>query len=121
MRFVLRVLVTAAALAVAAWLVGGGIRYGSAWSLMATALVFGVVNALIRPIVKLATCPFYVLTLGLFTLVVNALMLMLTGWLSGKLGIDFSVAGFWPAFFGALIVSVVSTLLSYFLPDGRGD
>ncbi len=118
MRFVLRLLVTAAALAVAAYFVTG-IHAGGAGAVLLTALVFGVVNALIRPIVKLATCPFYVLTLGLFTFVVNALMLMLTGWLSGKLGIAFSVAGFWPAFWGSLVVSVVSALLAFFVPDGN--
>lgn len=117
MRLVLRLLVNAAGLGVAAWLIHG-IHAGGPGSLLATALVFGVVNALIRPVVKLATCPFYVLTLGLFTLVVNALMLMLTGWLSGKFGIAFTVSGFWPALLGAVVISIVSTVLSLFLPDG---
>jgi putative membrane protein len=118
MGFILRLLVTAVALAAAAYFVTG-IHTGGFGAVLLTALVFGVVNALIRPIVKMATCPFYALTLGLFTFVVNALMLMLTGWLSGKLGIEFSVAGFWPALWGSLVVSVVSTLLSFFLPDGK--
>lgn len=119
MRLLLRILINAAALWVAAYLVPG-IQAGGAGSILAVAVVFGLVNALVRPILKLLSCPIIFLTLGLFTLVLNALMLMLTAWVGAQLGIDFKVAGFWPsAFLGALVVSVVSTVLSWFLPDKK--
>jgi putative membrane protein len=117
MRLLLRILINAAALWVAASVVDG-IHAGGAGSILAVAVVFGVVNAFVRPLLKLLSCPIIFLTLGLFTLVLNALMLMLTAWVGKQLGIDFTVAGFWPAaFLGALIVSVVSTVLSWFIPD----
>ncbi len=116
MRLLARVLINAAALWVAAYFVPG-IRVGDWKSLLAVAVVFGLVNALVRPVLKLLSCPIIFLTLGLFTLVLNALMLMLTGWLARQLGIEFSVAGFVPAFLGALVVSIVSTVLSWFVPD----
>lgn len=116
MRLLARILINAAALWVAAYFVPG-IRVGGWQSLLAVAIVFGLVNALVRPVLKLLSCPIIFLTLGLFTLVLNALMLMLTGWFSRQLGIEFSVAGFGPAFVGALIVSVVSTVLSWLVPD----
>jgi putative membrane protein len=114
MHIILRILINAAALWLAAVLVPG-IHAGSLLSILATALVFGIVNALIRPVMKLLTCPIILLTLGLFTLVINALMLMLTSWLGKQLGIDFSVRGFVPAFIGALLITVVSTVLSWIL------
>ncbi len=116
MRLLLRILINAAALWVAAAVVTG-IHAGGAGSILAVAVVFGVVNALVRPVLKLLSCPIIFLTLGLFTLVLNALMLMLTAWVGRQLGIDFSVDGFWAAFLGALIVSVVSTVLSWLIPD----
>ena len=118
MKLILRILVNAAALWVAARLVPG-IEAGGIGSILAIALVFGVLNALIKPFLKLVSCPVILLTLGLFTLVVNALMLMLTAFLGAKLGIEFRVDGFWAAFLGALLVSVVSTVLSWLLPDGE--
>jgi putative membrane protein len=114
MKIVLRVLINAAALWVAASFVPG-IHAGGIGSILALALVFGIVNALVRPFLTLLSCPIILLTLGLFTLVLNALMLMFAAWLGRRLGIDFAVDGFWPAFLGALIVSVVSTLLSWML------
>jgi putative membrane protein len=114
MRIILRVLINAAALWIAASFVSG-IHAGGMGSILALALVFGVVNALVRPFLKLVSCPIILLTLGLFTLVVNALMLMLAAWVGRGLGIDFTVSGFVPAFLGALIVSFVSTLLSWVL------
>ena len=90
-------------------------------SLLAVALIFGVVNAVIRPIVKVATCPAYVVTLGLFTFVVNALMLLLTGWLAGLFNVAFQVEGFWSAFWGAIIISFVSFLLSLFISKKSDD
>lgn len=116
MRLLLRILINAAALWVAASVVDG-IHAGGVGSILAVAVVFGVVNALVRPLLKLLSCPIIFLTLGLFTLVLNALMLMLTAWVGRQLGIDFTVDTFWAAFLGALIVSIVSTVLSWFIPD----
>jgi putative membrane protein len=81
------------------------------------ALTFGVINAFIRPVAKILTFPLILLTLGLFALVVNGLMLWLTSSLSSSLGLGFHVTGFWPAFWGALVVSIVSTMLSLIIAD----
>ena len=94
MRFLLRILINAAALWVAAYFVHG-IHAGGAGSILAVAIVFGLVNAIVRPLLKLLSCPIILLTLGLFTLVLNALMLMLTAWVGAQLGIDFKVDDFW--------------------------
>jgi putative membrane protein len=126
MRFLIRVLASAAALAVATAVVPGiELTTGSVTSkvltLLGVALIFGVINAVLKPIVKIVGCLFYILTLGLIALVVNALLLWLTSWLAGKLNLPWHVTGFWPAFWGALIVSVVSWLLSILTrePDKR--
>ena len=112
MRFLVRLLINAAALWVALQIVPG-LHYEGHWSLLfAVALVFGVLNAVVRPVLTVLALPLLILTLGLFTLVINALMLMLTGWVSGLLDLGFQVAGFWPALWGALVVSLVSVLLS---------
>lgn len=117
MRFLLRLLINAAALWVAVRIVPG-ITYTGDWlPFLGVALIFGIVNAFIRPIVKLFTLPIIFLTLGLFALVVNGLMLMLTSWLAGNLGLQFHVEGCWPAILGALVVSIVSALLSMLLAD----
>ncbi len=118
MKLILRVLVNALALGAAAYLVPG-IKAGSVTSVLLIALVFGLVNALVRPVLKLLSCPLILITLGLFTLVLNALMLMLTAWLGRQLGIDFRVDGFVAAFLGALVVSVVSVVLSWILIDEK--
>ena len=114
-------LVNAIALAVAVWLLGGINVVGEdAWLALAlVAVIFGLVNALIRPLVRFLTCLINVITLGLFTLVINALMLMLSGWIAQQLNIGFEVKNFWWALLGALIISVVSFVLNLFL--GRGD
>jgi putative membrane protein len=117
MSFVLRLLINAAALWVAVKLIPG-IRYSGGWApFFGVALVFGVVNAFIRPFVQLLTLPLIFLTLGLFALAINALMLWLTGKFAGVLGMNFQVEGCWTAFFGALVVSIVSALLSVFVAD----
>ena len=120
MRFLLRLLINAVALYVAQALVSG-IGIGGDWvSLLLVALVFGVLNAIVRPILKLLTCPLQALTLGLFTLVINAVMLLLTSWASAKLGLGFFVEGFWPAaVLGAIVVSIVSIVLSIFVRDDK--
>jgi putative membrane protein len=112
MRFLVRLLITAAALWVAVAIVPG-IGYAGPWyGLLGVALVFGVVNAVIRPLLLRLTCPLVLLTLGLFVLVLNGLMLWLTAALSTALGIDFVVTGFVPAFLGALVVGITSTAIT---------
>ena len=114
-------LVNAIALAVAVWLLPGiYVDDGSAWVAVAVmAVIFGLVNALIRPLVKFLTCLINVITLGLFTLVINALMLWLSSWIAEQLNVGFRVDGFLWAFIGALVISVVSFVLN--LIFRRGD
>jgi putative membrane protein len=119
MVFLLRLLINAAALWVAIQLVDGIEHRGTWWSLLVVALVFGILNASIRPLLKLLSLPVIVLTLGLFIFVINALMLLLTGWVSGLFNLGFHVDGFWDAFFGGLIVSIISLLLSIFTGVGK--
>lgn len=112
-----RLIANAAALWVASYLLDG-IHFDGSWpGLVGVALVFGVVNTFIKPVLTVLSFPVQILTLGLFTFVINALLLMLTGWLATKLGLAFQVDGFVPALLGALIVSVVSGLLSVFLTE----
>lgn len=106
----------AAALWVAAYFLRGLDFTGDLLHLFLVAAVFGIVNSLLRPILTVLTCPLIVLTLGLFTLVINAFLLLLTGWLSQRWGLGFSVSGFWPAFWGGLVVGLVSFILSVLIP-----
>lgn len=117
MRFFFRLLISAAALWVATQIVPGVQYRGDFVYLLLVALVFGLVNALARPVLVLLSCPMLILTLGLFTLVINAVVLWITSWLSGKFGLGFHVSDFWAAFLGALVVSIVSLLLSVLMPD----
>ncbi len=111
-RLIVRLFINAIALWVAATYINGIYLDGDVVNVLIVAAIFGIINALIKPIIDLFTCPFYLLTLGLFTLIVNALMLMLTGTLSsGRLSVD----GFWSAFLGGIVISLVSMLLSLFL------
>ncbi len=120
-RLLARWLVSVVALVTAAWLVPGITVTGKAWVAYAVmAVVLGLVNALVRPLLKLLSCPLIILTLGLFLLVINAATLWLAALLTQALGFGFQVAGFLPAFLGALVVSVVSVLLSIFVPDKKG-
>ena len=117
MRFLIRLLINAVALAAAERLIDG-ITYTGDWLwLIVVALIFGLVNATIGPLLKLLTCPLIVLTLGLFTLVINGLMLQLTAWLAKFFDISFVVSDFWAAFLGALVISIVSFVLSLLLGD----
>lgn len=117
MRLLLRILINAAALWAATRIVPGVEHTGLWTSLLLVALVFGVLNAIVRPILKLLTCPLILLTLGLFTFVINAIMLWLTSAVSETLGLGFHVSGFVAAFLGALVVTVVNVILSVVLPD----
>jgi putative membrane protein len=126
MRFLLRVAVSAAALAVAAAVLPGiqlttGSTTSKLLTLIAVALIFGVINAVLKPIIKTIGCLFYILTLGLVALVVNALLLWLVSVVAGWLSLPFHITGFVPAFLGALIISVVTWLLSVLIPDGKKD
>jgi putative membrane protein len=127
MKALIRVLITAAALLVATAVVPGiELLAGSTLSKVATlvvvALIFGVVNAVLKPIAHILGCLFYILTLGLIGLVVNGLLLWLTSWVAGKLSLPFHITGFWAAFWGAIIVGVVGWLLNLFVGGrGRGD
>jgi putative membrane protein len=112
MPFAIRLLVNAAALWVATEIVPGVSYDGGLVPFLVVALVFGVINSTLRPLTKILTFPLIIVTLGFFALVVNGLMLWLTSSLSSSLGIGFHISGFWAAFFGALVVSVVSALLS---------
>lgn len=127
MPFLIKVLVNGVALWVAAWVIDG-ISLADDTSSTATAvitvgavaLIFGVLNAIIRPVLMVLSVPLLVLTLGLFTFIVNAAMLALTSWLAGVLGLDFQVAEFfWDAVLGALVVTIVSLLLNAVLPESR--
>jgi putative membrane protein len=108
---VVRFLINIAALWVAQWIIPGFDIHG-AGALIFGAIIFGIVNALIRPVVRMVTCVFTLLTLGLFTLIINTAMLALTAWIAGQFDLEFEVDGFLAAFFGALIIAIVSTLLS---------
>jgi putative membrane protein len=120
-RFILRWAINAVALfAAIAILPGIDLPEGASWlSLIWLALIFGLVNALIRPLLKFLTCPLILLTLGVFVLVINTLMFALTGWIGNQFNVGFVIAEpwFWNAFLGALIVSVVSLLLTLVLKD----
>jgi putative membrane protein len=115
-RVLIRWLIYAVALLVAAWLVPG-VQVSGWGAALAVALLFGLVNALVRPVVTVLSCPLLLVTLGLFTLVINALLFLLTAWLSSLFELGFTVAGFWPAFWGALAMSVVSLVLTWLVPD----
>lgn len=125
-RILLKVVATAVALWVATVLIDG-ITLGDQTTgrriltLVAVAVIFGLVNAVLKPIIKTLGCAFYVITLGLIGLVVNALLLWLTSELAEGLDLPFHVTGFWPAFWGAIVVGVVGWLLHLFLPDDDKD
>ena len=126
MRFLLRVAVSAAALAVATAVLPGiqltaGLTISKVLTLIAVALIFGVINAFLKPIIKTIGCLFYILTLGLVALVVNALLLWLVSVVAGWLSLPFHITGFVPAFLGAIIISVLTWLMSVLIPDGKKD
>jgi len=121
MGFIVRLLVNAAALWVATAIVPGVTYTGGPLPLLGVALVFGVINATLRQLAKILTFPLIILTLGIFALVINGLMLWLTSSLSESLGLGFHVHGFWPAFWGAIVVSLVSMALSLAVRDVSGE
>jgi putative membrane protein len=116
-KLLVRWLINAVALYIAAALVPGIVRSGDWVSLAMVALVFGVINALLGPVLKFLSCPLILLSLGVFTVVINAALLLLTSSLSDSLNLGFHVNGFWPAFLGAILISIVSFVLNIFLKD----
>ncbi len=121
-NLLIRLLANAIALGVATWVVGGITLQGPSTArqvltLLIVAAIFGLVNAVVKPIAKLLSLPFIILTLGLLIFVINALMLMLTSWISGQLEVTFHVDGFVDALLGSLVITLVSWLLSVVLPD----
>ncbi|BDH02891.1 MULTISPECIES: phage holin family protein [Streptomyces] len=121
-NLVVKTIANAGALAVAVWLLDKITLTGDSTgkkigTLIVVALIFGLVNLLVKPVVKLLTFPLFILTLGLITLVVNALMLLLTSWVCDQLDLSFHVEGFWTAVLGGLIIAVVSWALNLVLPD----
>jgi len=125
MLILLRLIINAVALLATAWIIPG-IRLGAAgphptkndWvTLLIVALIFGIVNAVIRPILILLSLPLEIITLGLFTFVINALMLLVTSWIAQGLSLAFRVDGFITALIGALVVSVISFVLSHVLSE----
>jgi putative membrane protein len=119
MRYLLvRWLILAVAVGVTAWLMPGFQVRGGLLGLVVFAGVLALVNAIIRPIITLLTCPLIILTLGLFTLVINALLLSLAAWLVPAVSLD----GFWTALFASLIISIISAILNAFVhEDDRGE
>jgi putative membrane protein len=108
----LRWLITILAIYAAVWLVPGIDFSGPGWQLGVIAAVFGLINIALRPLLTLLTCPLVILTFGLFGLVINAVLLGLTAQISRSLGINFTVAGFWPAVAGGLVIAIVTLALN---------
>jgi putative membrane protein len=133
MRFIIRVVVLAVALWLTTLIVGGPGDNGvwivpfedSTWgfigTLLVVALVFGVVNSIIGPFIRIVSIPLYVLTLGLFGLIINGLLLMLTAWLTQLLGFGLIVDGFWWGVLAALVLSFITAILSAILRAGFDD
>ena len=120
-RIIIRWAVNAVALWAAIQIVPGIGHNGDGWSLVLIALIFGLVNALVRPLLLLLTCPFIILTLGLFVLVVNTIMLSLTVWLSSIWDLGLTSTGFWATFLGAIVISIVSSVINLIIKDDNED
>jgi putative membrane protein len=123
---IIRFLVSALSLGLATWILPGikldyaGEPAGAAITMLIVAAIFGLVNALIKPLFVFVTSPLLLVTLGLFLLIIDAALLMLTSWVCAQLGVPWGVDGFWSAFWGALMVSVVSFVLNSFV-GRRGE
>jgi putative membrane protein len=127
MGILIRLVITAVSLWIATVVIGGihlttSSVPGKVGTLLAVAVIFGIINAILRPIIKTIGCGLYVLTLGLIAVVVNGLLFLLTSWIAGQFDLPFHVDDFWPsAVFGALLVGIVSWLLNMLVPDGGSD
>lgn len=119
-RFIIRLLINAVALYVAIRIVPGIHPQTTGWlAILILALIFGVVNAFFGPLLKLLTCPLILLTLGLFTLVINTFLFWLSGRIGDIFGVGFTVDSFWSALLGSIVVSIVSVGLSLLLRDDK--
>jgi putative membrane protein len=118
-RLLARWLIATIAIYAAVELLPGISFRGPWWKLALVAVIFGLLNALVRPVLAFLTCPLIVLTLGLFTLVINAAMLLLTAWLSEDFGLDFRVDSFSSAFWGALVISIISFFLNLLIGEDK--
>ena len=122
-RMIVRLILNVAGLYLAVKLVPGFVFEGQWWALVVIAVIFGLVNALIRPVLLGLSCLLNILTLGLFTFVINALMLLLTAWISGQvgksLGFTFTIDGFIPALLGAIVITIFSAVLSHLIREDR--
>jgi len=116
---IIQILVNAAALWVAVWLLDGLDFAGEWWKFLLVAVAFSLVNSYIRPILRIITFPISMLTLGLFLLVINALMLLLVGAISDQLKLGFTVADFWAALLGSIVISIVGWILSMVIGASR--
>ncbi|MGO9379198.1 MAG: phage holin family protein [Dissulfurispiraceae bacterium] len=112
-QILLRLVINALSLAAAIKMIDGITFTGQWWKIIVIGAIFGFVNALIKPVVQFFTFPLIIFTLGLFTLVINASMLAITAVLSGPLNLGLHIGGFWPALWGALVISLVSMVLSW--------
>jgi putative membrane protein len=127
MGILIRLVITAVSLWISTLVIDGihlnaATTLGKVGTLLAVAIIFGIINAVLRPIVKTIGCGLYVLTLGLIALVVNGLLFLLVSWIAGRASLPFHVDNFWPsAVFGAVLVGVVSWLLNMLVPDGSDD
>lgn len=120
-RIFVRWLINTIAIILAVKFVPGIVYSGPWWGILVVGMIFGLVNAFIRPFVKLFTFPLLILTLGLFTFIINAMMLSITSWFSNNFELGFQVEGFSPAFWGSLVISIVSIILSFILPTDKRE
>ncbi|MBK7451363.1 MAG: phage holin family protein [Anaerolineales bacterium] len=116
-KFIIRWVINAVALYAAVWIIPGIDYLGNWTGILWLALIIGLLNALVRPLLKFLTCPLFILTLGLFTLVINTAMLLLTSNIGQSLGIPLTVDGFWSALLGSLVMSAVSIVMSVIFRD----
>lgn len=123
-KFVLRWLATSGAIAIVAWLLPGissGTGTNGVITVVIAAAILGLVNTLVKPVLKIMSCPLILLTLGLFLFVINAAMLMLTAWLTRATGYPLIVSGWATALVGSILITIVTWLLSLFIPDDKKD
>jgi putative membrane protein len=116
-RMFIKWLMNTIAIMLAVKFVPGIVYSGEWWGILIVGVIFGLVNTIIRPFIKLFTFPLLILTLGLFTFIINAMMLSITSWLSAQISLGFHVEGFRPAFWGALVISIASMVLSCLMPS----
>ena len=122
MSFILSFLVTAGSLAVAIWIVDGLEFTGSWWEFLIVAVILGLANLIVKPILRLLSLPIVLITFGLFLIVVNALVLQLVIWLGGPSMMDLGLTStgfFWATFLGAIVISIAGWVLNLILPDGE--